>query len=484
VFSGISLYRALSKMRSRHTLFVLVVIVVISGCIRYQAKPLAPSQTETRFNARTLDDAGLKAFIGRHSPESVKEWPRASWDVNALTLAALYYHPSLDVARAQAAVATAGVITAGARPNPSVGVAAGYTDSSGSPWLYGIDFDIPIETAGKRGLRIAQATQRAEAARLQLAEAGWQVRSRLRAALLEHLFAGRTIDLLEAERHLRANVVHLMERRFAVGEVSRTEVDAARTQLVQTHVALRAAEGRQAESLIELAAALGLSPPALQGVALEWPELDALPGEQETSAGMVQRSGLLNRLDVRRSLVEYDAAEAALQLEVARQYPDIHVGPSYAFDDGANKYKLGVTLTLPVLNQNQGPIAEANARRETVAAQFLALQAQVIGDLHKAQAQYRTALAELREVETSLTELQDRIERFTRRAVELGEADRLALASVQLQRIIVGRARLEALRHAQTALGALEDAVQRPLSPAMPLPDISRTNPRKAEEQP
>lgn len=470
------------RLTTSHTLFLLAAIVVFWGCVRYQPKPLAPSQTEARFNARTLDDGGLKAFIERHSSETVKEWPRPSWDLNALTLAALYYHPSFDVARAQAAVAAAGVITAGARPNPSVGVAAGYTDSSESPWLYGINFDIPIETAGKRGLRIAQAKQLTEAARLQLAEAGWQVRSRLRTALLEHLLARRNIELLETEITMRSNVVYLMGRRFAVGEVSRTELDAARTQLVQAHVALHTAEGGAAASLVELAATLGLPPPALEGVALEWPELDALPSEQETSAGAVQRSGLLNRLDVRRSLVEYAAAEAALQLEVAKQYPDLRVGPSYAFDDGTNKYKLGVTLTLPVLNQNQGPIAEAKARREKVAAQLLALQAHVIGELHKAYARYHAALAELTEVDTSLTELQERMEKFTRRAVELGEADRLALASVQLQRIVVRRARLEALHRAQTALGALEDAVQRPLTPAMPLPDISQTDPRATKE--
>lgn len=470
-------------MRMRHALFLLVATVAFSGCVSYQPKPLTPSQTETQFNSRTLDDAGLKAFIDKYSPESVKEWPRSSWDLNALTLAALYYHPSLDVARSHVGAADARVITAGARPNPSLSVAPGYTDSPESPWLFSLSFDLPVETAGKRGLRIAQAKQLTEAARLQLAEAGWQVRSRLRAALLEYLLTRRHIELLEAEITVRSNAVHLMERRFAVGEVSRTEVDAARTQVVQARVALRTAEGRAAESLVALAEALGLSPQTLAGVVFEWPELEAPPGEQEASAEAVQRSGLLNRLDVRRSLFEYAAAEADLRLEVAKQYPDIRFGPGYSFDDGINKYTLGVTLTLPLLNQNQGPIAEATARREKIAAQFLVLQARVIGELHKAHAQYRAALAELKEVDTSLTELQDRTEQFTRLAVELGEADRLALTSIQLQRIVVRRARLEALRHAQTALGALEDTVQRPLAPAMPLPEISSANPRNTEEQ-
>ena len=62
------------------------------------------------------------------------------------------------------------------------------------------------------------------------------------------------------------------------------------------------------------------------------------------------------------------------------------------------------------------------------------------------------------------------------------QPDRLALASVQLQRLVVARARLDALRRAQTALGALEDAVQRPLAPATALPAVPLTHHRESKE--
>lgn len=456
--------------------------LLFAGCVHYQPRPLAPAQTEDRFNCRALADVGLKAFIKTNAPEVANEWPRRSWDLTGLTLVAFYYHPSLEVARSQLGVAEAGVITAGGRPNPSVSIAPGYTDSPESPWLFSLSFDIPVETAGKRGYRIAQAKQLSRAVQLQVAETGWGVRSGVRSALLEHLLTLREGELLQIEISARSNVVHLMERRFAVGEISRTEVDAARTELVRVRVALRAAEGRVQESRAGLATAVGLTPAALEGVVLDWPDFEKLPGEQTLSGEAVQTAGLLNRLDVRRALTEYGAVEAALRLEVAKQYPDVHFSPGYSFDDGANKYKLGLTVTLPLLNQNQGPIAEAQARREKAAADFLALQAKVIGELHKARARFQSALAELKEVETSLTEIQDRAEKLTQRAVELGEADRLALASVRLQRLVVARARLDALRRAQTALGALEDAVQRPLAPATALPAVPLTHHREAKE--
>ena len=57
------------------------------------------------------------------------------------------------------------------------------------------------------------------------------------------------------------------------------------------------------------------------------------------------------------------------------------------------------------------------------------------------------------------------------RAVEAGEEDRLALAEVRIESAVAARARLDALRRVQSALGDLEDAVEQPLEPGSPLPN-------------
>ena len=46
------------------------------------------------------------------------DWPRKAWDFEMLNLAALYYHPSLDVARAQIRLAEAGMRTVNSLPSP------------------------------------------------------------------------------------------------------------------------------------------------------------------------------------------------------------------------------------------------------------------------------------------------------------------------------------------------------------------------------
>ncbi len=454
----------------------LAAAVLGAGCVHYTPQPLTAAQTVRSLESRTLGDAGLRGFISANSPRLAQPWPRQEWDLSALTLAGFYFHPSLEVARANVDVAKAGIVTAGMRPNPTAGFTPKYTSLATLPWTLGWSFDIPIETAGKRGHRLAQARQITEASRLMVAETGWKVRSGVRAALLNVLLTQRDLELLQTEITTRAKVLELMEQRFEVGEISRTEVEAARTQWVQARVALKATEGRVQEFRVVVATALGVPPSAVADIGLEWPDFDELPGAEVLSAHKVQSAGLLNRLDVRRALAEYEVTERALQVAIARQYPDVRLQPGYQFSNKQSTFAFGLALELPVLNQNQGPIAEAQARRSKSAADFLALQAQIIGELHRARAQYQGALAELREVETSLSEIQHRTEKLTQRAVELGESDRLALTSVQLQRIIVSRARLDALRRAQTALGALEDAVQRPLTAAGGLPSSFPTN--------
>jgi len=117
---------------------------------------------------------------------------------------------------------------------------------------------------------------------------------------------------------------------------------------------------------------------------------------------------------------------------------------------------------LPVFNRNQGPIAEAEARRRVVAAQFLAMQAGIIEQSQTTLTRYRGALDAL-DAARSAAELQAKRLGQAGRAVTVGESDTAVLAQAQLQELSAQRGLLDSLTNAQTALGALEDSIQRPL---------------------
>jgi len=458
---------------------VLLCLLFLSGCAKFHPLPIDPPKVETEYRTRDLSDPGLRAYVEANSASKPSDWPPRVFDLETLTLVAFYFSPELDTARAHVKTTEAGIVTAGARPNPTVGTGGGYTDSPESPFLFRFTFDLPIETAGKRQYRIMRAERLTDAAQLALGETAWQVRARVRGALLDHLLAARELDLVRMEETVRSEAVALFERRLAVGEVSRPDVDTARTDLSNTRLRIRFLEGQVAETRTALAAALGLPVSSLHGVTFGWPNLERPPAEETVTPGEVHRAGLLNRLDVRRALAEYAAIEAALRLEIAKQYPDIRLVPGYAFDDAANKFTFIPSLILPIRNRNEGPIAEAEAQRKEAVARFLTLQARIIEETDRSLDRYRAALAEFSEADRTLRSLQDAREKAAQTAVEVGEMDRLTLVGFRLQSAAAARARLDALRRVQANLGALENAVQRPLGPAIPLPQVSVENPRE-----
>ena len=443
--------------------FYLSVALMLSGCAarRYQPAPIVPTQTASTLETRSLGDPGLHAFVEKNVAHAVTPWPPKAWDSAALSLSALYFSPALDAARARVAESQAAIVTAGARPNPSLSITPGIP----SPYLFNVDFSASIETAGKRGHRIRVARSLDEAARFDLADTAWKIRSAVRLALLNYLLTSRSLDLLRSQEQIRGDQVNILEQRLSVGEIPRTAVDLARIEFSKTHLAINNAEGQLGEAEAALAASIGVPVVALRGLDFLWPDMDSPPSAESLSPTEIQRNAVLNRLDIRRSLAQYAAAEDDLQLEISKQYPDVQIGPGYTYEERNNFFVIGLSTTLPIFNRNQGPIAEAEARRKEAAASFVEKQAQVIAGVERALALYIAALKELTEVDQSLRKLQDSQLRMMQQAVRLGEEDRLSLNGVQIQSSVLAQARLDALAHAQTALGELEDAVQRPLDP-------------------
>jgi outer membrane protein TolC len=335
--------------------------------------------------------------------------------------------------------------------------------------LLTLDLSFPLETAGKRRYRIESAQSSLRAAQLDLAQAAWAVRSAVRAAMLDDIIAGRTAELLNSEAKSRQNQVELSDRMAALGEITRVQADAARIELSKARAALGAAESQAAEAKAALAAAIGVPSAALQDVRLFWPDMDSPPAEGSLPIAEVRRAAVINRLDVRSALEKYAAAEADLRLQIARQYPDIDIGPGYTYEEKHSYFTLGFSAVIPMFDRNRGPIAEAEAERLKAAAAFLSTQADAISKSERSLAVYRVALEELAEA-GHLSELTGNRQRSVREAVRAGEEGRLELDDADIEHLAAARSELETVARAQRALGDLEDAVQRPLTPGDQLP--------------
>ena len=441
---------------------------VASGCVRYQPKPIGPTEPLATIAARTTDDSRLRGFLVQHGVAGPEP---GRWDLRTLTLVAFYYHPALDEARAAADVARGAIVTAGARPNPTAQLSIGYDTTTPPPWMPGFGLIIPIETAGKRGLRIDQATRRAEAARLEIIATAWQVRLAVRRSLLEFVIARNQETLLARQLTVQDTIVQLFERQLAAGAISPFEATQARLAAATTRLAVNQAGIQRAQAEAALADALGLTRESFGAIA---PRVE-IGGDlnSELPEAVARRNALISRADVRAALTDYEASQSALRLEIARQYPDIELGPGYLFDQTDNKWTIGLGVTLPVFNRNQGPIAEAAARREQAAAHVLVVQANALHELSEAEAVLQSARLKVATAETALTATQEQEQR-RQRMYDAGDISRVELLTAQLETVSAEVAVAEARAQAQRAAGALEDAMQSPLG----FEDAVLTNPR------
>ena len=434
---------------------------LLAGCASQPPPPPSPLSAGTRaegFDARSLRDAGLRQFLA----ENLGAAPTDAWDFETLGWVAFYFHPSLELARAQWATARAVATTAGVRPNPTLTFTPGYNSTrvpGVSPWMPGINFDFLFPTAGKRGHQEAIARSEAEAARLAVFSAAWQIRAELRRALLDATAATRREGLLRGQLEVQQKLVALLEQRFAAGAAAATEVSVMRTAALRAEAAAADAASQMVVARSRVAAALGLPLAALDGVTV--PASPAPAVLSSDALAQARRESLQSRADVLVALAKYQSAQATLELEFAKRMPDIHLGPGYQWDQGSNKWTLGISLELPIFHRNEAPIAEATARRAEAVAQFNVVQAQAIAAIDAAVAAQTTAGAQLARARQLRAEIEKQ-SALVRQRLELGGADQVEVQTARLDLATIDAALADSESAAALAAGQLEDALQLP----------------------
>jgi cobalt-zinc-cadmium efflux system outer membrane protein len=456
-----------SKRGTRLPLVPLALIAMLAaGCAAYRAEPISASAGADSIDARTLDDPRLEAFLA--SLEG-----GGAYTLDRLTLTALYYHPNLEVSRSRLAAAAAAVETARQIPNPQA-----ILNFTTGPWSAAPIVNFLIETAGRRGIRTEAAREMVQAAREDIANAVWQVRGGVRTAMLALWGAESRAGFLKERLELQDQLVQLLERRFEEGEASALDVTRERINRNQASLALKEFERLRAEGLARLATAIGVPAGALEGVTLSFASFER-PPVPLMDVPELRRTALTGRSDVQGLLAEYRAAETGLRLEIANQYPNLTVGPGYNYSIGRNAYFFtpGVIAALPVFNRNEGPIAEAEARRQGAVARFVALQARILGAIDTGETSYRAAGLTVETADALLADARRRNDQISR-SFEAGDTDRPALVTAAIEVVAAEHSRFDARLQQRQELGSLEDALQHPLFDPDASLFVPLTNPR------
>jgi outer membrane protein TolC len=455
--------------RARPVIAASLLLPLLCACATVQPTRLSTQESASAFRTRSLDDPGLKQFAVTPGA-AYTAWPPPLYDARALDVAALYFSPTVAVARAKAQAAQAAIVTAGEIPNPTLNLAPQYVTNAeaGMPaWVLAASLLQVIETAGKRDFRVARARYLAQAARFDALNTAWDAIAAVNGALIDVASGQRRLAVLDAQVEALTALADAADRRLTAGLGSSLESATAHTALNKSIIDREASRAAVTDAQHRLAQAIGVPVDALP-----LPQLMADLPEAKLSTAQrqsLQQDAVLNRADLLARLADYGASDAALQLEAARQYPDVELGPGYEYDQGLHKWGVSLNLPLPIFNQNRGPIGEARTARQQAADTFMETQARVIGDVGRTLAAYDAA-RQAQRVAEDLAQRATQTLRGQQALFDRGEIDRVALLEAEVEMTNAQLAVTDAEGTLAKALLGLEQASQRSVNGFDPAP--------------
>jgi outer membrane protein, heavy metal efflux system len=396
------------------------------GCQSYHSRPLdLPAHAES-WHARRAADAAIQRFAERPDPGDVPGERRVFDPADGLSLeeaetVALVFNPDLRLARLHAGVARALADHAGLWEDPVFQVDILHIlESVSKPWIFSPGIALTLPLSGRLNIEWERAAASLRAELLRVAEAEWTVQRELRetwaawtALQLKVDETERLIDtlhrLVEATSMLvdAGEMLRTQAALFAIERGQRLQDDRRiAAELVQVELQLKQIMGLSPDAAVELI-------PGIHGLAES-----VSPEDSWEAAALAARNPTLLRMGT-----EYQAAEESLREQIARQYPDLVIGPAYESDQGQSRIGLLGGISLPVFNRNRRGIAEAEAQRELARGSFEVAAERLLADLAATEAHLRSLRDQRQYVEQDLVPQIDRQIADARRLLELGEDD-------------------------------------------------------------
>ncbi|SDD60347.1 CRISPR system Cascade subunit CasA [Sphingomonas sp. YR710] len=439
----------MSPAYRRHCLIAVPLLFSVAGCVHYRPQPLAPADIAEAIDRRTMPP--LPGGIANES---------------SLLAVALIHAPSLRDAAGAYRNAVAAARASRVRPLGTLTLSAEYShqDNPRKPWLGGTVLDLPLDIGGRRSTRIDAADLAIMQARYDYLEALWQTRSAIHRALVDWRAADAETALDEEAVAIRREREARLVRRVAAGEDPQSIALAARTDRIASERRVADVQARRKQTIGSLARAIGM-PPTAVGTMIIAPEAD-LPPPAPAAIAEWRRDAALARPDVLRAIVDYDLAEGTVKTEIAKQYPEIHIGPGYIYERGLTKLPFNIGLVLPPSDFNRAAIREAEARRAAAGTRIEGIQAGILADVDKASTALQGAFDEVRRAEQQDLPIAERSLDQAQRGFRAGETDRTDELAARGALVDTRIAIAEARRQARIARADLDDAARPPLDPA------------------
>ncbi|MGH7413368.1 MAG: TolC family protein [Candidatus Rokuibacteriota bacterium] len=396
------------------------------------------------------------------------------YTIDALVTTAIRDNPEVAAARAEVDAARGRVTQAGLRPNPMLELGGQKALSPDNNVTVGVT--LPLDLNGRKAGRVGVAERELEMKQAQFADRERRLTAEVRM---------KAADLLAARRDLQVTDDLLSANREALGlvgeRVRRGAVPALEENLLLVEVNRLDASRRLLESRAEI---FSLQLRALAALPAEAPF--SLVGEIEAGASIPDRGvavaqALEQRADLRAARAEGAMARAKVLKEQAEGRWDASVSLGYQrqetgfglngltdrggtrpIQDTFHYFGGGVSIMLPVRNQNQGNVAAARA--EAVAAERRVELASLVvrQEVASAFTQYDATRRSLEIYARGVRDVARQNLDVVRRTYQLGRATLLDVIGEQRRYIEIEMGYTEALKQVYGAAVEIERALGGP----------------------
>jgi outer membrane protein TolC len=212
-------------------------------------------------------------------------------------------------------------------------------------------------------------------------------------------------------------LAEIAEQLQAAGEISIIGTRAIRIAAQRTQLLVQEFNATAAQQAMVIRALMGFSPQApvqLQAsVTLPTDLRQQLPQHPQHAANAA----------VLLAVARHQASEAALRLEIRRQFPDLQLGFAYEDDRGDRSLGPSFGFTLPLWHANAPAIAKATAMRDADAAEVQATYVAAKQDWAQAEQIMEDRTQRLRLLQEQIVPLIDAQVADVRRLAQLGDLD-------------------------------------------------------------
>jgi cobalt-zinc-cadmium efflux system outer membrane protein len=289
----------------------------------------------------------------------------------------------LHVAQSDTAVANAALITARARPNPSLNVA--YSKSAPNSHVI---LDIPLDFPALRALRIRAAQAGLQAAQLKFQFDRAMIIMEVDTAYTRAI-AAREHVLLSRRNSLDADsLLRMVERRRDAGDASDLDVELARVNDGQAANVAANDSLTMVSALFDLESVLDVDTAIQAGT--QFMPTDSLtappPADVPVATSLSELAANL--------VVEAASLNSRLQHRSLWTQFSLSVGVDYGSQDEPGILPtFGVGVGLPLFDRNRGPIAQAEAERQRAQAELALARVEARNALDHARREREHAVA-------------------------------------------------------------------------------------------